>query len=637
MITEFGNLNDMTLSQYETAVSYFESTIEKIKNDPNIEDSAKQWFITEYGARLKILKENMHDLQEVIEAKRESGFVNERTATFENLGERYRADNSETVFGRVEYVNPDTKFKKVMHVLSIVTGFGLIPTIVKLRKRKKQRLAVEAELSKENLKLGKFMRENKHPYDSIVLTKTEFTDEQKEALLENPREVSRLEAILSSSALSAEERSNVKAHLQALRKFAQDKSIAIDSSILTDSSLATEKDKADKERQSIADKINAVNIDSADDLTTLNNQYQELEKLKSNFKAGTKNKDLKEQIILKQNQIRDKAKSIISSEKGATITAIEGHHTDDGYNKTALETSNANIKTDIQTNLGVNIDELISITANLGISSDADLQEILNSYNEIKEENDDRLKPFVDTQTFKTKVSELDELSTRLSSAIAGATDPSVWANINNDFEKAKALLQEIKTTAAEKGLNPSDFAEFNTAQSKFDAVEKEIDKKKATSIESSQSELITEHKDNINMAIDYSSASIESLEEARLKVSEARAFFSSSDTRFIYKNLHTESELLAIISNADKKIAAIEDMLKVKSYDTYFITNQSKLDDSSISEDEKKQLFKILKGYKNELESIKAKGLIPASALDTVITKYDNVLTMHSATLGGA
>ena len=170
-------------------------------------------------------------------------------------------------------------------------------------------------------------------------------------------------------------------------------------------------------------------------------------------------------------------------------------------------------------------------------------------------------------------------------------------------------MLQEIKTTAAERGLNPTDFAEFNTAQSKFDSVEKEIDKKKATSLESSQTELITEHKDNINMTIDYSSASIESLEEARLKVSEARAFFSSSDTSFIYKNLHTESELLTIISNADKKI----------------------------SEDEKKQLFKTLKNYKNELENIKAKGLIPDTVINPIITNYDNVLTMHLAALGGA
>ena len=113
------------------------------------------------------------------------------------------------------------------------------------------------------------------------------------------------------------------------------------------------------------------------------------------------------------------------------------------------------------------------------LDTNTNSQEILNSYNDVKEENDDRLKPFIDTQTFKTKVSELDEVSTRLLSAIASASDPSVWANINNDFEKAKALLQEIKTTAAERGLNPADFAEFNTAQSKFDSVEKEIDKKK--------------------------------------------------------------------------------------------------------------------------------------------------------------
>ena len=88
---------------------------------------------------------------------------------------------------------------------------------------------------------------------------------------------------------------------------------------------------------------------------------------------------------------------------------------------------------------------------------------------------------------------------------------------------------------------------------------------------------------------------------------------------------------------NADKKIAAIEDMLKVKSYDTYFITNQSKFDDSSISEDEKKQLFKTLKNYKNELENIKAKGLIPDTVINPIITNYDNVLTMHLAALGGA
>lgn len=637
MITEFGNLNDMTLSQYETAVSYFESTIEKIKNDPNIEDSAKQWFITEYGARLKILKENMHDLQEVIEAKRESGFVNERTATFENLGERYRADNSETVFGRVEYVNPDTKFKKVMHVLSIVTGFGLIPTIVKLRKRKKQRLAVEAELSKENLKLGKFMRENKHPYDSIVLTKTEFTDEQKEALLENPREVSRLEAILSSSALSAEERSNVKAHLQALRKFAQDKSIAIDSSILTDSSLATEKDKADKERNVLIGKIDAVVVDDSDDLETLNKKYSELEKLKSNFKSGTKNKDLKDKIIQKQNEIKTLAESIFEDKKDSTITAIDDHHTDDGFNQTALETSNRNIQTDIQNSFGVDISSLQAIANNLGLSENANLKEILSAYNNIKENNDYRLKPFVANQVFENKVQELQNLSANINSAIASAsTNPAIWTNITDSFNDAKKLLEEIDAFASSNGWTLADIPSYVSAKSEFVNAQTEINKQKAKSVESSNASMIADCKNIINDSFDLTMPTAQ-LQEHQNNLENARGFFSSADIKNAYINLGKESELNSLISDANNKLKLIEDMLKVKSYDTYFITNQSKLDDSSISEDEKKQLFKILKGYKNELESIKAKGLIPASTLDTVITKYDNVLTMHSATLGGA
>ena len=223
MAYDFGNIYGMTKQEFETAISYYQNKISQMEGDASINPGAKRWFLRRYKERTKKLIESYKDLQEVINTARESGYVNENTATLNSLTGSSSVDNSQ--FANMRQTPRKHGWGQFLRILGAVLlpVVGTIPlTISAIRSRRRYR-AVKNALRQENLDMNNFVNETNRSHDAALGTSTPFTEIEMKNLLSHPAEIDRLEALTNPSdpTLSPDEKAALVKKLSTLKAFGQ--------------------------------------------------------------------------------------------------------------------------------------------------------------------------------------------------------------------------------------------------------------------------------------------------------------------------------------------------------------------------------------------------------------------------------
>ena len=56
MFNDFGNINDMTKKQFNTAIEYYRNKVKMLNEDTSISEESKAWFLERYNERIKLKK-----------------------------------------------------------------------------------------------------------------------------------------------------------------------------------------------------------------------------------------------------------------------------------------------------------------------------------------------------------------------------------------------------------------------------------------------------------------------------------------------------------------------------------------------------------------------------------------------------
>lgn len=283
MLTDFGNINAMNKSQIQTAIDYYNDKIAKMSKDETISDKTREWFLNQYSARVNALNGTMQKLQNAINRAKLSGvLVNEQTASLDSFG------LSSSSAGNFSHLSQDRHKQKVKQRLKVIGAcllpvVGTIPFLVSIRRSKRRYKAVQSRLTQENIELDNFITSTKRPYEANLLSAEMFTDEQKQSLLQDPAEISRMETLLASGTISPIEKANLTKKLSNLREFAQQNGYNA-SAILTDSAFKTEADKTQDKTNKFQADYNAVSSSGAN-LKEIYDSIKTLETIKNDTQA----------------------------------------------------------------------------------------------------------------------------------------------------------------------------------------------------------------------------------------------------------------------------------------------------------------------------------------------------------------
>ena len=189
---DFGNKYGMNKAEFEKSIQYFQDKITMIEEDETISPPVKRWFIKRYNKRIKELEDAYQELQETINHVKATKYVDEETATINNLSPYNRTDKS--AFRNLGGDDRKHKVGQFFRVLSMFTIIGIpfaIPGMIRSSKRHKMR-------RQENIDLQNFVNESNKPYASKIGSDEPFSEEEMIALLSNPTELAKIVTLTAS-------------------------------------------------------------------------------------------------------------------------------------------------------------------------------------------------------------------------------------------------------------------------------------------------------------------------------------------------------------------------------------------------------------------------------------------------------
>ena len=304
MATDFGNINKMTLEQFEEAKNFYNSRIERIKKDKNLDLKTRNWFLKNYTGRLKELQMYQEHLDQTINESRLSGaFIDEKTATLNNLG---RPTTNEDALDILSQPTKNQKRAKVFKILGaiFIPIIGTIPFLVSLKRAKERQKNISKILTTENNEILRFKNESNRPYEKNIGNSGDFTAKDMQILMSNQSEIVRLERLLTSPLLNTIQKKNLTKKLIGLKEYAQTNGYSLIPGVLTDPKFDTSKDKQDKDINALTNSSNALisTIITSTKFIDYYNHIKELKEKKSTIEA-----------FLNDNPNNAQAKTIIAN------------------------------------------------------------------------------------------------------------------------------------------------------------------------------------------------------------------------------------------------------------------------------------------------------------------------------------
>ena len=223
MAFDFGNIYGMTKQEFETAIAYYQNKISQMEEDYSINPGAKRWFLKRYNERVKKLTESYKDLQEVINAAKTAGYVNENTATLNSLTGSSSVDNSQ--FANMKQTPRKHKWGQFFRILGaiLLPVVGTIPLTISAVRARRRFKAVKNVLRQENIDMNNFVNETNRSHDAGLGTSPSFTEIEMKNLLAHPSEIDRLEKLTDPAdpTLSPAEKTVLVKKLTTLKAYGQ--------------------------------------------------------------------------------------------------------------------------------------------------------------------------------------------------------------------------------------------------------------------------------------------------------------------------------------------------------------------------------------------------------------------------------
>ena len=276
MFSNFGNINDMTKSQFQKAIEYYQNKIKTMTEDKDISDDAKHWFLHQYNERLKSLQTALEELDLAINrARNSSAFVDESRATLSGMGTISSSYNNFDNLAQDEHRYRVSQGWKIAGAI-LLPLVGTIPFLRSWNAARKRHNAIEAKINSENVELGNFISKEKRPYEATLLTSTKFTEEEMANLLEDTAELNRIAnlATATPSPITPVQRKNLISKLVDVREFGQKNGYNV-GSILTDPAFKTSVDKTLNKTATHEAAYNSINSTAA----TLKQAYDSIKQL----------------------------------------------------------------------------------------------------------------------------------------------------------------------------------------------------------------------------------------------------------------------------------------------------------------------------------------------------------------------
>lgn len=466
MAYDFGNIYGMTKQEFETAIAYYQNKISQMEGDYSINPGAKRWFLKRYNERVRKLVESYKDLQEVINTAKESGYVNESTATLNSLNGTASVDNSQ--FANMEQTPRKHRWGQFFRILGaiLLPVVGTIPlTISAVRSRRRFR-AVKNALRQENIDMNNFVNETNRSHDAGLGTSPSFTEEEMKNLLSHPAEIDRLEALTNPAdpTLSPAEKAVLVKKLTTLKAFGQNNGYKFVTT--TPANNSEIKALTDTKFNTSVDKISAglAAIVAPTNLETARNTVLELKALKTQAESL--------RIEGGDNRLIDgliaKIDAEISTNMGRAQTYIDNGYTSMNGSLLAAAAPNMSITDEkaryndsnarldsayaaTVTEFGTDVATARSYADELGLATDK-FENLKNTYDSSKANNNNKLAEISARENFENELNIVDNLFSdatsgidKLISDMQSLTPPAVPDPA--DIISLKASLDRVKNS----------------------------------------------------------------------------------------------------------------------------------------------------------------------------------------------
>ena len=588
MVNEFGNINKMTLDQFEIAMKYYEDKIAAIKEDSTISESTKDWFLELYNTRVAFLNKTFKELQTTINAARSSGkFVNEATATLDSLS------RSKTDIGSLSQMSQNKKKYKVKQAFKIVGAVllplvGTIPFLVSFKRAKKRFKDINKALVQENIDLGNFVNESQKPYEKGLLTRTPFSERDMQNMLDHQTEIIRLQNILATP-ISPIEKKNLTAKLLALKEYAQKNGYSLDPGVLNGPEFKTKTDEKNNTVNQIKTDTAAVPVTPAK-LNEVYNRIQQLQTLKEKAEAllspTTKDPEVQARIADIDGKIATlKTIAISAVENGATnITADLNSKVTTSAARVDLQASNSDLESVYTSTAeyGVDIKTAKKMAEEIGIPPEkvALIDGVTSTYDSLKAANDTKLKPFLDQDKYSSLLSEAETILNDLETLKNDATKYAALTLEEIIDANSKLSIANSRLTEA-KGMSPIVGDKLNIADllTKYSALNSEYTKKLNTTKadEKDISALETKIKATKLKARD----SLTDVQSKATSLKETLELMQNEEYMNLYISTHSSSDYATLMSQGKSQLATLETRSKEleNGWDTYLTEfNNNKL-----------------------------------------------------------
>ncbi len=576
MLTDFGNINNMTKNQFQKGIDYYKNKIKMMEEDASIAETTKAWFIERYNERLTFLENTFAELQTTINRARLSGsLVDENTATFNSLGSS--VSSSGTEFSNLAQNQRKHQVSQRWKILGacLLPVVGTIPFLISWKRAKKRFKDINKNLTQENNDLDAFVANTRRPYEATLLTATKFTDDEKRALLEDTAELTRIQTLALSGTISPIEKANLTKKLVELREYAQKNGYNV-SAILTDAAFKT---KADKN----TDKAAAHNSAFAGipaTATTLKDAYdaiKKLETLKSEVQSlynETKDKSLETLLTNIDSRIatlRANAKTAIENGINDVVRNVDGvtaaTSDDAGYTAAIAAVNSTAAAANAHFGAG------ITATAAKKMAEEIGFDEQSAEYKKFDEIESKRAEKASDFDTKLQKVKSEAGLRQSIADNLAALNNvmttkldtltPITEINIKEAFiyfNEAKSAYDYLNQNIA--NLNSTEKSTFNTLRTRYLAHETTLTTSNQTF--ASKAENFDAYKTDINTAIDASKDKDTLAGELEL-LKNTLIVLESAEYKEKMNKIGLARELSVLITKAKSKISAYEALIKKK------------------------------------------------------------------------
>ena len=579
MFSNFGNINDMTKSQFQKASEYYENRVKMMTEDKSISDDARNWFLSQYNERIKSLKQNLEELELAINRLKNSGaIIDDSHATLSSTGSYASSYANFDSLSQNEHRYRVSQGWKIAGAI-LLPLVGTIPFLRSWNAARKRRNAIEAKINSENVELGNFVSKEKRPYEATLLTSTKFTEEEMANLLEDTAELNRIANLVTAtpSPITPIQRKNLISKLVDVREFGQKNDYDV-SAILTDPVFETSIDKTKSKIATHQTTFSSISSSA----TTLKQAYdaiKQLEELRTKVQElynSSKDKSLEtllNNIDSKIATLKATAKTKINDGANDIVTNINnetGRPTDDGDPTEESLTNAINAVNGFVDNAnltyfgaGVNAEQARRMAEELGFTSETDEYK---KFDEIQSARTSKLEK-LNTELAKVESeSEIKNQLTTFNSYFEESHDFMDTANASN-ISNLKRLLAQVEANYNYlkqnlSSLSDDDRKSFFENEEKFRKRKDAINKASFT-YAPTPSDYAT-YKSWINAVIN-TTADKDTLENQLDKLEKAK-FNLESDS---FKTMMTEidprfgPEIERLITTATNKIEQIEKLIE--------------------------------------------------------------------------